>query len=59
MNIEIPFKQWIYEKAIRTRRTPEAVYMRVYRGKYPHLKLRRVNQRVIFVTNHNHEQERV
>ncbi len=48
---EIPLKQWIAEQAQRQNLTARAVQARFNRGKYPHLKLRRVNQRVVFVQN--------
>ena len=47
---EIPLKQWIVEEAIRRELTLTAIRSRLARGKYPHLKLRRVNQRVVFVS---------
>lgn len=49
MTREIPLKAWIIEQAEHERQHIRAVWMRYYRGKYPGLKLRRVNRRVIFV----------
>ncbi len=45
---EIPLKQWVHEEAQRQRCTVRAIRYRFYACKY-HLKLRRVNQRVVFV----------
>jgi|GEM_PF-5705859 len=50
MRKEISLKQWVVEEAIRSELTLKAVRSRLARGKYPHLKIRRVNRRIIFVT---------
>lgn len=46
---EIPLKQWLFEQAKRESRQPDSVYYRLTQGRYPSLKLRRVNRRVVFV----------
>lgn len=46
---EIPLKQWVYEQADKDNVSDRAIWQRIARGKYPHLRLRRVNKRVIFV----------
>ena len=47
---EIPLKQWCAEDAIRDGCVTEsAVWQRVKKGKYPMLKLRKVNKRVVWV----------
>ena len=46
---EIPLKQWLHEEAERTGSTHKAVSVKFYRGRYPHLKLRRINARVVMV----------
>ena len=49
---EIPLKRWFFEEAKRTGVSHWAIQKRFYLGfkdGYPHLKLRIVNQRVIFV----------
>lgn len=48
---EIPFKQWAAEAARQTGLTPEAMALRYRQGKIP-LRVRRVNQRVIYVRTH-------
>jgi hypothetical protein len=47
---EITFKEWRLSEAQRIGATPGAVEKRFYRGKYPNLERRQVNQRVVFVT---------
>jgi len=48
----IPFKQWRAEEAMRLGISVNTVSSRLYRdGKYPHLKLKRKNKRVVFVVN--------
>lgn len=49
MTREITLKQWLIEQAERESRSVSAIRERVYRGKYPDLKLRRVNSKVVFV----------
>lgn len=46
---EFPLKHWVLGEAAREGVKESAIYMRIRRGKYPELKLRRVNQRVVFV----------
>lgn len=46
---EIPLKEWCYEQGVANGVTPHAIYYRWIRGKYPGLKVRRVNQRVVYV----------
>lgn len=46
---EITLKQRVLDEAARESRSPSTIYERIYRGKYPHLKFRRVNKRVVFV----------
>jgi hypothetical protein len=46
---EIQMKNWISEQRSDTGLTKSAIVMRLKRGKYPNLTLRRVNQRVVFV----------
>lgn len=48
---EIPYKQWAMEQAEKQGVTVDAIQWRVKHGKYPGLKLRRVNGRVIYVRN--------
>ena len=48
---EIPMKQWRAEEAIHSCVTDTAIAHRLKRGWYPNLKLRRVNKRVVFVTD--------
>jgi hypothetical protein len=47
---ELQLKQWIADEAQRHGVGTRAIWCRMYRGKYPGLKLRRVNKRVVFVT---------
>lgn len=42
---EMQLKAWVMEESERERVTPAAIRHRYYRGKYPGLKLRRVNPR--------------
>ena len=46
---EIPLKEWIDQEAARTGRKRHAIEMRLDRGKYPHLKLRREGHGKVFV----------
>lgn len=46
---EVTMKDFIVAEAARTGLSPSGVAMRISRGKYGHLKLRRVNRRVVFV----------
>lgn len=49
LQTEIPLKQWRAEEAERCGIGQNAVDRRMAAGKYPNLKLRRVNKRVVFV----------
>ena len=49
MEGEMSLKQWCTEEALRTGKTPHAVYNRLYRKRYHGLTIRRVNKRVVFV----------
>lgn len=46
---EIAIKQWVMEEATRTGLRVGSIYSRVYRGRYPALRRRWVNARVVFV----------
>lgn len=48
---EIPMKQWRLEEARRANVCDTAIAHRLRAGKYPALKIRRVNRRVVFVSN--------
>lgn len=48
-DLELPLKVYVAMEAARLRMTERAVYVRIYRGRYPGLEFRRVNQRVVFV----------
>ncbi len=50
MSEEIQLKQWVIEEARRQGLSDRAIWCQMYRGKFPDLKLRRVNKRVVFVT---------
>jgi len=45
----ISLKQWCAEEAALEHTSPHAIWMRLSRGKYPHLPLFRKNKRVVFV----------
>lgn len=45
----MPLKQWIHEEAGLLRVKPGTIRMRITRGKYDWLPIKRVNQRVLFV----------
>lgn len=47
--VEIPMKQWRMEQAEREGCCENNIALRLARGKYPDLKIRRVNKRVVFV----------
>lgn len=47
--VEVPLKQWCAEEALRLGITPNGVYERMRRGKYPAIAVRRVNKRVVLV----------
>lgn len=47
---EVSAKYWATSEAERCSRTIGAIMSRLRRGKYPDLKLRRVNSRVIYIT---------
>lgn len=46
---KLSLKEWVYEMALKECLHPDTIYRRYYKGKYPHLKLERVNARVIYV----------
>ena len=46
---EIPMKQWRREEAKRQFVSESSIAMRLNRGKYPGMRLRRENSRVVFV----------
>ena len=46
---EISLKQWVHDEAERTGLKPASIYNRLNKGKYPGLKLRKVNKRIIWV----------
>ncbi len=46
---EMSMKQWRYQEALRCGVSPDAIAYRVSSGKYPGLKVRRVNDRVVMV----------
>lgn len=45
----IPMKQWRAQEARRQFRSESAIAMRINRGKYPRLKVKRFNARVVLV----------
>lgn len=45
----MPLKQFITQEALRLNVTPECVRQRLHRGSYKHVKLHKVNKRVIYV----------
>lgn len=47
--VEIPLKAWLMDEAQRCHVSPAAIEIRLRRGKYPELKLRYQNSRVVFV----------
>lgn len=47
---EIPFKQWVIEEAERRGLGYHGIYHHFRVGRYPNITLRKVNQRVVFVT---------
>ncbi len=48
----IPFKQWRFEEAIRLGLSVNTIGSRYYRDKkYPRLKVKRLNRRVVWVVN--------
>lgn len=55
---ELPLKQWCAEEAIREGVSEAAISNRLYRGGYPHLKLRRVNKRIVFVSDDGQRSKR-
>lgn len=46
---EIPLKQWVTEEVAREKVGANAIYSRLSLGRYPKLKLRRENKRVVWV----------
>lgn len=48
---EVPLKQWLAEEGLRVGRKPSSVWNRLRDGKCPGVRERRVNQRVIYVTD--------
>lgn len=49
MKTEISMKQFVAKEAERLGVKSPAIFMRIKRGKYPDLKIRRVNARVVYV----------
>ena len=47
---EVSLKEWCFTEAERAHISRHAVYLRIKRGLYPGLRLRYVNQRVVFVS---------
>lgn len=47
---EIPMKQWRFREAAGNSVSPSSIANRLMRGKYPDLKIRRVNKRVVYVS---------
>jgi hypothetical protein len=47
---EIPLKQFLTEESVRLNTKPKTIYSRWSKGEYTNLKIRRVNQRIVFVT---------
>lgn len=47
----IPMKQWLAERAQECGLTPDGVWWRLRHGKYPQMKLKRKNKRVVFVVD--------
>ena len=45
----MPMKQWLAERAQETGLTSDGVWWRLKHGKYPQVKLKRKNKRVVFV----------
>lgn len=45
----IPLKQWCYEEAMKAHVSVNAIYMRMYHGWYPGIRLERKNARVVWV----------
>lgn len=52
---EIPLKQWVADEAEREGVGVSAIYERMSKGKYPNLKRRYKNKRVVFVVNDGKE----
>lgn len=48
--VRIQLKAWVIDEAQRCGRKPGAIYMRIYRGRYPGLKLDRQSPFVVWVT---------
>ena len=46
---EVQLKVWLQTEAARCGITESGVFQRLKRGKYPEVKVRRVNARVVFV----------
>lgn len=51
MNTEQPMKHWVADEAQKQGVCKQTIWMRIRRGKYPHLQFRRVNKRVVYVTD--------
>ena len=49
--VKMPMKQWVAERALEDGVTTQAIWDRLKAGKYPKLKLKRKNKRVVFVVN--------
>lgn len=48
---ELTMKEWVTKEAERLGLTPSGVRERYYKGQYPGLRLRRINKRVVMVTD--------
>lgn len=46
---ELPFKTWLFDEAAKLGITPVALHARIRRGRHSAPKMRKENQRVIFV----------
>jgi len=49
----ITLKEFVIDEGARRGVKPYTVHNDIHRGKYPSLKLRRVNARIVFVLNRN------
>ena len=52
---EVSLKAWCVDRAELEGTTRVAIHARVLRGKYPSLRVRRVNKQVVFVKEVNHD----
>lgn len=48
-NGEAQLRDWLNAEGVRLQLSAHAVYRRLHRGKYPNLKIRRANARMVFV----------